>query len=124
MKRAQSEYKDGRQAPLFVRRESDEYGDGFDEWDELDLCDNCGRPLYSCRCGLTVTLTVAQWVRLEAYSCTVSAKLRECSADAVACETAPIESDVPSVVSAPNETCSTRTADLAASTAAVKTSTR
>jgi len=52
------------------------------------------------------------------------AKFYECCAGAVEHATDKIESDVPSVVSAPSETCSTRTADHAASTAAVKTSTR
>jgi hypothetical protein len=52
------------------------------------------------------------------------AKFDECSAGVVGQGIDQIESDVPSVVSAPNETCSTRTADHAASTAAAKISMR
>jgi hypothetical protein len=53
-----------------------------------------------------------------------SAKLHECSAGAVEHATVKIESDAPSAASDPSAKSSTHTADLAASTAAAKTSTR
>lgn len=74
------------------------------------------------RCSVCGLWLKRHWRGRQCYS--LPAKLNECSAGADGPETAPIESDVPSVVSAPNETCSTRTADHAASTAAAKISMR